>query len=233
MAFAVAGCGGGSGSSSSGGPGTSGGVVYSSDYFGLEVGFQLTGSYSQNDNGTNSTGSEVINVMSVTSSSSGAYIFKVADNNDKETLGSSGYYAEKSGSKYYDYGEWEGTTDDLEDTPVLMVTNPVTASFTSPEWGTNKGQVSVTVSAGTFTAWLFENNYTDDDIICCDKRWFVPYLGLVKVIYTETKDGATIWDWTITLNSSAKGVTVTSNTINTSQVKTQSTTKRKHMGMFY
>jgi hypothetical protein len=205
---------------------------YSSDYFGMETGFQLNCSYSQNDNGRISTGSEVTNVMSVTSPSSGVYIYKVADNDDKETLGSSGGYVEKNGSNYYDYGEWEGTTDDLETTPLLWVTNPVTASFNSPGWGTNKGQVAVTVGAGTFTAWFFENNYTEDDgTICCDKRWFVPYLGLVKVIYTETKDGAIIWEWAGTLNSFAKGVTITSSTVKSMQVKNQSNPKRK--GLFH
>jgi hypothetical protein len=228
------GCGGGGGGSSSGGS-DSGTVVYSSDYYGMEVGFQRIYScseYEYEDDSTE-TGKIVLNVMSVTEESD-AYIYKVAIAYDDETLGSWGEYVKKSGANYYDYGEWEGETDYLENTPTLLMTDPV-ADFTCKEWGTNMGQVSVTVNAGTFTAWLFEKiDDTEDEEIDYFKLWFVPYLGIVKAsgIYVGKSDGETIYSYITELNSTAKGVTITSSTTKSSvstQAKTQSTVRHRNV----
>jgi len=231
MALAVAGCG---GSGKSDGLGDE---FYSSDYYGLEIGFQLTYDCSTTEDGATTTQSYITNVMSVTSPSSDIYVYKVTNAcpEDGETLGENGTYVEKSGASYYSYGSWKGTEDVLEEPPKLIVTNPVTNSFHSERWPTNHGQVSVTVPAVIFTAWLFEYNYTSGDgYQRTEKMWFVPYLGFVKMILTES-DESDKWEETYELRSCAKGITVTSDATKSAEASSTVKTQliRKHRWFFY
>jgi hypothetical protein len=222
LVLTIAGCGGSSGSS-----GNDSEIKISSDYLGFETGFKLTYDETTIENGSTDTATYIQYTIGV-ASSYGTNIYKVVYG----TSTTRGEYIKIDGNKYYGYGSWEtGESDEIESSPILVVTNPITTPFTTPGWGVCKGQEKVTVPVGTFTAWLFENDYTDEGATCCDKRWIVPYLGMVQGIYTATQNGALTWEQTDQLKSYAKNATLRSSSLlKSAQVSSQPT--NKHKGLF-
>ena len=107
-----------------------------------------------------------------------------------------GQFIEKDGNNYYDRGEWEVDSDTPSNTRgAIIITNPISESFTSETWGACQGKVSVTVPAGTFEAWKFykkvNRNETDFTEV---SLWFVPYIGYVKVSETDWEGETKTWN---------------------------------------
>jgi hypothetical protein len=200
LVLAIAGCGGSSGSNG----GEDSEIKISSDYFGIEKGLKLTYDKTTTKNGSTNTVAYIQYTIGV-APSYGPNVYKVVEG----TSTTRGEYIKIDGNEYYGYGSWEtGEIDKIEESPILVVTNPITTSFTSPGFGVCKGQEKVTVPAGTFTAWVFEDDYTEEGYTCCDKRWIVPYLGKVQDIYTEAQNGTLTTEEIYKLKSYAKNATI-------------------------
>jgi len=164
----------------------------SSDYIGLEPGFQLT--YHE----TGIINKKNINITftstTITTTNYVPGVFKQISSMDP----SKGELILKEGNNYYDYGHcFPDSVDEIHDPPYeLLISNPINPSFERYSWGLVKGQENVTVPAGTFNAWIFEefenenaNGITDKEF---SKIWFVPYLGVVKVEHSYKRNGETI-----------------------------------------
>jgi hypothetical protein len=229
LGLTVAGCGGGSRSSTNEPT-----LEYSLDYFGMETGFQSEYSAIEIKNGITSYHTYTKLVTGEMEPGSG--IYKVAGAYEDETLGDKGDYIQKKGNRYYQYGDWNGAEVYWEPEPrLLLLENPVKELFYSPYWEeTVIGKDTVNVTAGTFTAWVFQKEYDDLSrdwgnctIVC--REWFEPYLGFVKSEITITRkgDGVTFYNLTLKLKSSATGIRkgIYNNIRKDSQVVQKSTTK--------
>lgn len=203
LSMVMSGCG-GSGNSGTNSPQREA-VQYSSDYFGLELGFQLTYRNVTTAKGETTTRIALVKVTEETSV--GSAIFKKGTAYGEETIDKCGQYILKQGDSYYFKGDWEDGTQHMEDTPKLIISNPITQSFESDEWGKVIGQEPVTVPAGTFTAWVFEKEVNGSYTYSRQhKYWFVPNLGLVKSYVVEKENEKTVFEENMELQLSAKGV---------------------------
>ncbi|HBE77601.1 MAG TPA: hypothetical protein DDW65_07420 [Firmicutes bacterium] len=235
LALTIAGCGGGKGSTGS----------LSSDYYGLETGFELITTAEEKDSIAVTTISGTITTLVTGETASGSGIYKVARGIDSTSetikLGTEGDYIQKSGTDYNNYGYWE----EGEDTKVnsgLILKNPVTSTSTSEYWEMNvTGQETVTVPAGTFTAWVFESSEDHTDYedkgygpgTDVEKKWFVAQLGVVKEsgTYTRTGDSKTV-TFLSQLTSYKKGVTLNANSLTSAQTATEAGTDSKILRRF-
>jgi hypothetical protein len=230
----IAGCGGGNGSGNN--------VNYSSDYYGMEKGFQL--SYTANEvlsGGATAKGTLITTVIDEDNTKSNlGPVFEISN---KITInGTSDYVSyvlkKTSTSEYYDWDS-ENAYDYSPDDDELLMINPIKkGELVSRDMGNPVKQEDVTVRAGTFNqAWLF--NYTDPytsieigstEYDCTENSqfWFVPYLGEVKMVlvYTSNITNKVISTITVELTSSKKGATITSSAVKSMQPATFSTIKR-------
>ncbi len=187
LATVLAGCGGGGGKSTP--PRT-----VSVDYYGMEVGakYSYHSTYTDQINNALSNQSDLAAVVySVdTNTTPGTAIYKVGD----QTVGSAnieGAYIAKETtgnvSQYRTWGTWanNGTPDNLSE-PSWLMTNPITNVLPAIQ------SVKVTVPAGTFDAYVLEDEITSTDgtSVQTTQYWFVPYIyGFVKKIEDYTLNG--------------------------------------------
>jgi hypothetical protein len=230
LALTVVGCGGGGGSGNGGGGSSDNpSVQYSLDYFGLETGFESIYYVDVTKNGLTSYHTYT---KLVAGKADIPRVYRVTGAYENESLGYKGDYIQKKGVSYYQYGDWKGANVHWEEPPRLLLTNPITVSFCSPYWKeTVTGRGTVSVTAGTFTAWVLEKSYegwnSDWGYYTKEfyREWFVPYLGFVKSVVTITRksDGTPLYNLTVQLKSSATGITTYNNSQKALQVVDQST----------
>ncbi len=179
----LAGCGGGGGKKqpTEKGPST--------DYYGLTVGAKLV--YNALETPGNISNNLTYRILSEYRPG----IFRTSWAGSDDTDGE--FVKKTEDGYYYECGDWETENEDdwnwyEEEDYQTIIKNPITAGSKSDWWGEALRQETVKVPAGTFKAWVFHSQdpYKDDDeidYIDNDYYWFVPNLGLIKVISTTTR----------------------------------------------
>ena len=163
----------------------------SSDYFGIQVNYTLnyTGIVTDVKSGLNNQPYTM--TKKVISEETGVYKTQTTINIlPGETWG---YFIEKSeDGNYKDKGWWDGSEEHMYNEPHIIMHNPVYEEFESDNYGKVIGQESITVPAGTFNAWVFEDTSGDKTNGSTDTYYFVEYIGIVKYIGEEFEEGQTI-----------------------------------------
>lgn len=181
--------------------------IYSNDYFGLEIGAQLTYHSEGFDPEETPSSFNMQWIQTVLREVPGKPgIFQTKSSVPDLPNESGGEFIEKDGSTYYDRGWWEvegGIYTERWDDHDKIVANPLSQGFISDWWGTAQRQELVTVPAGTFQAWYFVEEFPDSK----SEIWFVPNIGVVKEVYFYKEDGVTVSKyWTNELTSIRYGV---------------------------
>jgi len=192
------------------GPGGGGGNpppanCLSSDYFGLEVNYTLN--YDCFLNYPEKGYHNVSYTMAHTVLSEDSGVFKTQKKDSIYPGYPYGDYIGKSADgNYYDIGAWETGEEDFfyYEPYEIIYKNPMSSDFSSGRYGSVDGQENVTVPAGTFNAWKFFNSHdgVDEGVPWTGvfEYYFVENIGLVKYVYTETKNGETVFyeTWSLT-----------------------------------
>lgn len=196
LILVVTGCGGGSGGKKT--PANS----LSSDYFGLQV------NYTRNYKGTITNVEESINNASLTwietvlkEVEPGLFKTQVTASIPGFSESFGDFIEKNEDGNYYDRGWWEEGEEKRYDYRDVIIKNPVELGFESSFYGKIVRKEDVTVPAGTFNAWVFEDTWGDETEGYTDTYYFVPYIGMVKYTSEETEGGKIIYFVTRSLTS--------------------------------
>jgi hypothetical protein len=195
----------------------SSGRIESTDYFGLEIGAQLTyhiEAYDSEETPPNLTAQITQTVLRELPDNRGVFQTRFSSPTypDIEPWGD---FIEKRSSGYYYRGDWEIEDGNYDPSPYpgppypTIIVEPVPQNFESDWWGPLVRQESVNVPAGTFNnAWHFVDEYEDpySTWSFTEEFWFVPYVGIVQSTLVEEENGATIYSETVKLASIRYGV---------------------------
>lgn len=202
---------------------------YSSDYCGWEPGFELTYQITRMDLDTDNGAVKNYSITSNTIIREDGILKIIYDNYPDGSL------VLKEANKYYDYGDWySDRPDERHSPPYLIVSAPITNSFESSQWGKVTGQSYIVVPYGGFNAWVFERTEeiqnTGSSFKCNEYTWFVPYIGIIKIVHTDWKNGVMTNDFKAELISCAKGVTAKNGTLKSVQYRNTSSHRLNFFG---